>query len=111
MGDEQVANRELKPEMTTTTTAVIRSLKRVDLRPYKLYRIYLDPLNSSNTNDFFLKLNSSVLYPGSKPGRNIRRRMFTSSIKRRIRLHVVLVQWTSKKCTLKPDARAELFCS
>ena len=52
MGDEQVANRELKPEMTTTTTAVITSLKRVDLRPYKLYRIYLDPLNSSNTNDF-----------------------------------------------------------
>ena len=42
----------------------------------------------------------------------IRRRMFTSSIKRRIRwFHVVAVQWMSKKCTKKRDARAELFCS
>ena len=34
-------------------------------------------------------------------------------MKRRIgRLHVVVVQWTSKKCTKKRDARAELlFCS
>ena len=39
--------------------------------------------------------------------------MTTSSIKRRIgRFHVVVVQWTSKKCTKKRDARAEqLFCS
>ena len=40
--------------------------------------------------------------------------MSTSSIKRRIgRFHVVVVQWTSKKCTKKRDARAEhaqLFC-
>ena len=36
--------------------------------------------------------------------------MFTSSIKRRIRwFYVVVVQWTSKKCTKKRDARAELF--
>ena len=40
------------------------------------------------------------------------RRMFTSPIKRRIRFHVVVVQWTSKKCTKKYDTRAELlFCS
>ena len=39
--------------------------------------------------------------------------MSTSSTKRRIvRFHVVVVQWTSKKCTKKCDARAEqLFCS
>ena len=39
--------------------------------------------------------------------------MSTSSIKRRIwRFHVVVVQWTSKKCTKKRDAHAEqLFCS
>ena len=36
--------------------------------------------------------------------------MSTSSIKRRIgRFHVVVVQWTSKKCTKKRDARAEQF--
>ena len=36
--------------------------------------------------------------------------MSTSSIKRQIRrLHVVVVQWTSKKCTKKRDARAELL--
>ena len=37
-------------------------------------------------------------------------RISTSSIKRRIwRFHVVVVQWTSKKCTKKRDARAELL--
>ena len=36
--------------------------------------------------------------------------MFTSSVKRQIgRFHVVVVQWTSKKCTKKCDARAELL--
>ena len=42
------------------------------------------------------------------------RSMTTSSIKRRRigMFHVVVVQWTSKKCTKKRDARAEqLFCS
>ena len=34
----------------------------------------------------------------------------TSSIKRQIRrIHVVVVQWTSKKCTKKRDALAELL--
>ena len=33
-----------------------------------------------------------------------------SSIKRQIRrFHVVVVQWTSKKCTKKRDTRAELL--
>ena len=36
--------------------------------------------------------------------------MSTSSIKREIRrFHLVVVQWTSKKCTKKRDARAELL--
>ena len=36
--------------------------------------------------------------------------MFTSSIKRRIRwFYVEVVQWTSKKCSKKRDARAGLF--
>ena len=41
-----------------------------------------------------------------------RRRMSTSSIQRQIRMfHVVVVQWTSKKCTKKRtgDTRAELL--
>ena len=38
--------------------------------------------------------------------------MSTSSIRLQIRrFHVVVVQWTSKKCTKKRDARVELlFC-
>ena len=41
------------------------------------------------------------------------RSMSMSSIKRRIgRFHVVVVQCTSKKCTIQRDERAELlFCS
>ena len=36
--------------------------------------------------------------------------MSTSPIKRQIRrFHVVVVQWTSKKCAQKCDARVELF--
>ena len=36
--------------------------------------------------------------------------MSTSSIKRQIRkFHVVVVQWTLKKCTKKRDERAELL--
>ena len=35
--------------------------------------------------------------------------MSTSSIKRQIRFHVVVEQWTSKKCTEKRDTRAELL--
>ena len=46
-----------------------------------------------------------------KKGRKIRRRMSTFSIKRQIRrFQVVVVQWTSKKCTKERDARAELLC-
>ena len=45
-----------------------------------------------------------------KKRRKIRCRMSTSSIKREIRrFQVVVVQWTSKKCTKNSDAPAELL--
>lgn len=58
------------------TTVVKTSLGKINLRPLKLYRVFLDPLNLSNAGDFswtgilkdFLKLC-----------------MFTSPIKRHIR--------------------------
>ena len=57
-----------------------------------------------------MELDSEGFYSGSERGRKIRRRMSTSSIKRQIRrFHVVVVQSTSKKCTKKRDARAELL--
>ena len=54
--------------------------KTMNLRPFKLYRVYLDPLYLLNVSNFSLELNSYGLYPGSK--RKVRPRMFTSSIKR-----------------------------
>ena len=68
--------------------------RKMNLRRFKLYRAYLEPLNSSNLGDFF-------------------RRMSTSSTKRRTgRFHVVVMQYTSKKCTKKRYGRADLlFCS
>ena len=68
--------------------------RKMNLRRFKLYGAYLEPLNSSNLGDFF-------------------RRLSTSSTKRRIgRFHVVVMRYASKKCTKKRDARAELlFCS
>ena len=61
--------------------------------PFKLYRVYFDPLNLSNVGDFLFELNSEGIYPSSKRERKIRRWMFTSAIKRHIgRTHVVDVQ-------------------
>ena len=51
---------------------------------------------------FFQELNSKGLYPGSKRERKIRRHMFMSSIKRRIRRFDVVVE-QSKKCTKKRE--------
>ena len=53
------------------------------------------------------------IFSSSKRGKKTRRRMTASPIKRQIRrFHVVIVWWTSKKCTKKRDARVEpLFCS
>ena len=90
------------------------SVKKMNLRSFKLNRVYLDP--------------------GFGPAQNVKRRrfswswilkdfiqfqkqegkfvavLFTSSIKRQIRrFHVVIVQWTSRKWTKKRGARAELL--
>ena len=77
----------------------------MNLRSFKLYRVYLDPLNTQMQETFrgveFVK----NLFKFKKR-KEIRSRMSTSSIKRQIRrFHVVVVQWTSKKCTKKRDAR------
>ena len=40
--------------------------KKMNLRSFKLNRVYLDPLNMSNAGDFFLELNSQGFYSGSK---------------------------------------------
>ena len=58
------------------------------------------PAQFAECKRFLLELNSYGLYPASKREKKIRRSMFTSSIKRHIRrLHVEVVQWTSKTCT------------
>ena len=86
--------------------------KKINLRSFKLNRVYLDPHNMFPGRRFL------ETFPGveflrdssSKRGRKIRRRMSTSSIIRQIRrFHVVVVPWTSKRCTKKRDARAELL--
>ena len=79
-------------------------------RSFKFNRVYLDPRNMSNAGDFSWSWILNGFYSGSKRGRKICRGMFTPSIKRQIRtFHVVVVHWTSKKCTKKRDARAELL--
>ena len=53
----------------------------------------------------FLELNSQGLYPCSNSEGENCRSMSTSSINRRIEsFHVVVVQWTSKKCTKKLES-------
>ena len=82
----------------------------MNLRSFQFNRVYLDPRNMSNAGDFSWSWILKGFYLGSMRGRKIRRGMFTPSIKRQIRrFHVVVVQWTSKKCTKSRDARAELL--
>ena len=91
------------------TTVVKTSLKNNNLWAFKLYRVYLNPLISSNPGVEFLR----TLPRFKKRGDMYMKysRMFTSFINHRIRrFHVVVVQWTSnwnllkKKtwCTCKP---------
>jgi len=79
----------------------------MNLRPYL---VYLEPLNSSNVGDFSWSLIlKGFIYVQIEKGK-ICRRVSTSSIKRRIgKFDVVVVQWTSKNCTKKRDARAALL--
>ena len=72
-----------------------------------LLRVYLDRLNMSNAGDFSL---SWILKDFIQFQKEEGSRMSTSSIKRQIRrFYVVVVQWTSKKCTKKGDARTALL--
>ena len=83
--------------------------KKTNLRSFKLNRVDLNPLNMSNAGDFSLNwiLKDFIQV---KKRRKIRRRMSTSSIKREIRrFQVVVVLWTSKKCTKESNAPAELL--
>ena len=83
--------------------------KKTNLRSFKLNRVDLNPLNISNAGDFSL---NCILkdFIQVKKRRKIRRRMSTSSIKREItRFQVVVVHWTSKKCTKESTAPAELL--
>ena len=67
--------------------------KKMNLRSFKLNRVYLDPLKMSNAGYFYWSLILKDLYSGSKRLKEIRRSIPTSSIKRQIRsFHVVVVQ-------------------
>ena len=84
--------------------------KKMNLRSFKLNRVYLDPLNMPNVGDFSWSwiLKDFIQVP-KEEGKFVVV-MSTSSIKRQIRrFHVVVVQWTSRKRTKKRNARAELL--
>ena len=67
--------------------------KKVNLRPFKLYSVYLHPLNLSNAGNFSWNWIPKDFIQFQNEERKIRRRNFTSSIKSRIRgFHVVVVR-------------------
>ena len=74
-----------------------------------MFCVYLDPLNMSNVGDLPWSWILKDFIQVQKEERKFVVVMFMFSIKRSIRFHVVVVQWTSKKCTKKRDARAELL--
>ena len=83
--------------------------KKMNLCSLKLIHVYLDPLNMSNAGNFYWRWILKDLFRLKKIKGN-RRSMITCSIKRQIRsFHVVVVQWTAKKCTKKRDASVELL--
>ena len=72
-----------------------------------MFYVYLDPLNMSNVGDLSWSWILKDFIQVQKEERKFVVVMFMFSIKRSIRrFHVVVVQWTSKKCTKKRDARA-----
>ena len=83
----------------------------MNLRSFKLNRVYLDLLNTPNAGDFFWSwILKDFTQVQKEEGKFVVVYISTSSIKRQIRrFHVVVVQWTSKECTKKRDARAELL--
>ena len=71
--------------------------KKMNFRPFKLYRVILESLNSSDVDEF----SWSWILKG----------FIHVQIEKGGRFHVVVVQWTSKKRTTKRDELAEqLFC-
>ena len=78
-----------------------------------LNRLYLDSLNMSKAGDFSWTWILKDFIQAQKEKEEFVAVCPPSSINHRIgSFHVVVVQWTSKKCTKKRDARAELlFCS
>ena len=89
------------------TTAVKMSLKNNNLWPFKLHRVYLNPLILSNPGVEFLRTLPRLKKRGDMYMKYSR--MFTSSTNHRIRrFHVVVVQWTSNWSLLKKsDTRAD----
>ena len=85
--------------------------KQMNLRSFKLNPVYLDPLNMSNAGDFSWSwIRKDFIQVQIEKGKYVVVCPSTSSMKRPVRrFHVVVVQWTSKKCTKKRDARAELL--
>ena len=80
--------------------------RKFNFLSFKLYRVFLGPLKLSNVRDFSWSWILKEIVQPYKREKKIRRRcMFTSSI------NAVIVQWTSKKCSKKCNARAQLlFC-
>ena len=69
----------------------------MNLRTFKLHRVYLDPLNLWNVGGFCLRLILKDFHHlQKKKGKFVVACSLTSSLKRRIgRFHIVVVQWTS----------------
>ena len=87
--------------------------KKMNLRSFKLNRVYLDPRNMSNAGDFSWSRIFKDFIQVQKEEETfvaVCSSMSMSSTKRQIRrFNVVVVQWTSRKCTKERDARAELL--
>ena len=83
--------------------------KKMNLRSFKLNRVYLDPLNMSNAGDFSWSWILKDFIQVQKEEGKFVVVCPRPPIERQIRRFHVVVQWTSKKCTKKRDARAELL--
>ena len=81
----------------------------MNLRSFKLNRVYLDPIKCQMQETFpgveFLR----ILFRLKERKENSSSYVHVHNKTSNRRFHVVVVQWTSKKCTKKRDARAELL--
>ena len=75
--------------------------KEMNLRSFKLNRVYLEPLNMSNAGNFSWSwIRKDFIQVQKEEGK------FVVLCPRP---HVAVVQWTPNKCTKKHDAREELL--